>query len=366
MIADSHPKQAERLAALRSYGILDTPREADFDDIVDLASQICGTSISVINLIDADRQWFKAEVGLGVRETPLATSICSHIILEDDFVEIPDTLEDCRTGDNPLCLSEQGLRFYAGALLKTSDGLPIGTLCVLDNEPRKLNDFQKKTLNTLAKQVMRELELRMALQEQDVLRREMDHRVKNSLQTVSSLVRLYKSQAHPDSADAFDAVARKVEAISLLHEELHQTTSNELVPMQRFIHKVVDLLQASAPENVTLEFEADTLEMPSESASGIAMIVSEFVANSIKHAFPDDRDGIIKIVLKSDPALGWTLECCDNGIGVDGVEVAPNKSEGLGLKLINAVVMKLKAKVERDAKEDGYHMVIMPKVELVN
>ncbi len=359
MIADSHPKQAERLVALKSYGILDTPREADFDDIVELASTVCGTAISVVNLIDADRQWFKAEVGLGVRETPLETSICSHIILEDDFVEIPDTLKDNRTGDNPLCLSDQGLRFYAGALLKTSEGLPIGTLCVLDHEPRKLNDFQKKTLNTLAKQVMRELELRMALEEQEVLRREMDHRVKNSLQTVASLVRLYKSKGHPESAEAFDAVARKVEAISLLHEELHQTTSNEMVPMKRFIQKVVDLLQKSAPANVTVEFAGDALEMKSEDASGIAMIVSEFVANSIKHAFPDDREGVIKITLHIDGVAGWRLACHDDGVGSAHENTSTSKVEGLGLKLINAVVSKMHAQTTRGADADGYHMTIV-------
>ena len=98
--ADRHPRQDERLASLWSYGILDTEREADFDDIVELASQVCGTPISVVNLIDRDRQWFKAEVGLGVRETPIESSICAHAILETDFVEIRDTLVDPRMAGN--------------------------------------------------------------------------------------------------------------------------------------------------------------------------------------------------------------------------------------------------------------------------
>ena len=132
MEAKPHPQQSDRLRALYSYDILDTDREKDFDDIVKLAAAVCGTAISVVNLIDSDRQWFKAETGLGVRETPLATSICSHIILEDEFVEIRDTLEDLRMADNPLCCGESGLRFYAGALLMTEQGLPLGTLCVLE------------------------------------------------------------------------------------------------------------------------------------------------------------------------------------------------------------------------------------------
>ena len=138
MEASIRPRQEERLSVLRSYGVLDTPREADFDEIVALASAICETPISVVNIRDAERQWFKAEVGLGVRETPLESSLCSHPILESDFQDVPDTLDDARMCDNPLRLADDGLRFYAGALLMTSGGLPIGTLCVLDTKPRRL------------------------------------------------------------------------------------------------------------------------------------------------------------------------------------------------------------------------------------
>ena len=184
MLAPKHPRQGDRIAALHDYDILDTPKESDFDDIVDLASRLCGTPISVINLIDTDRQWFKAEVGLGVRETPLDTSLCSHAILEKDFMEIPDTLQDQRMQDNGLVVGDPGLRFYAGALLQTPEGLPIGTLCVLDYAPRNLTALQRHALQVLAKQVMTQLELRRALKRKELMRKEMDHRVKNSLASV--------------------------------------------------------------------------------------------------------------------------------------------------------------------------------------
>ena len=137
MKAAPHPQQALRLETLRKYEILDTPRETDFDEIVELASKICNVPISVVNLIDEDRQWFKAEVGIGARETPLVTSICSHVVLSSDFVEINDTHKDPRTADNELCMPADGLRFYAGALLKAKNGMPIGTLCVLDKSCQK-------------------------------------------------------------------------------------------------------------------------------------------------------------------------------------------------------------------------------------
>jgi hypothetical protein len=163
MKASSHPRQEARLAALRGYNILDTPREADFDEIVALASQICEAPISVVNLVDAERQWFKAEVGLGVRETPIETSICAHAILEEAFVEIPDTLQDQRMRGNALCDGEPGLRFYAGAQLQTPDGLPLGTLCVLDYKPRTLTPLQRNAIIVLGRQVMAQLDLRLAL-----------------------------------------------------------------------------------------------------------------------------------------------------------------------------------------------------------
>ncbi|KSB90603.1 hypothetical protein AS593_21740 [Caulobacter vibrioides] len=162
--ADPSEREARRLVALRRYDILDTPREPAFDEIAALAAEICGTPIAVVNLIDEHRQFFKAEVGLGVRETPLETSFCAKAILEDDFLLVPDATRDHRFDGNPLVTGEPHLRFYAGALLKTAEGLPIGTLCVLDTAPKELSPLQQRTLQVLARQVMSQLDLRLSLQ----------------------------------------------------------------------------------------------------------------------------------------------------------------------------------------------------------
>ncbi|MGV1848381.1 MULTISPECIES: PAS domain S-box protein [unclassified Rhizobium] len=160
-----------RLEALARYGIMDSPREKDFDDIAQLASEICGTPIAVVNLIGESRQFFKAEVGLGVRETPFGSSFCAKAILEDEFLMVPDATKDHRFDCNPLVTGDPHLRFYAGAVLKTPDNLPIGTVCVLDYEPRVLNEMQQRTLRVLAKQVMAQLDLRQALQSEANSRR---------------------------------------------------------------------------------------------------------------------------------------------------------------------------------------------------
>ena len=161
------PRDARRLAALACYQIVDTPREASFDELAELAADLCGAPIAVVNLIASHRQFFKAEVGLGVRETPLDNSFCIHALLEDEFLLVPDATQDARFACNPLVTGEPHLRFYAGALLKTADGVPIGTLCVLDYQPRTLTALQQKSLRVLARQVMAQLELRREVIERD-------------------------------------------------------------------------------------------------------------------------------------------------------------------------------------------------------
>ncbi len=157
-------KEQRRLAALESYNVLDTPREQDFDDIAQLASTICGTPIAVVNLIGEDRQFFKAEVGLGVRETPIDSSFCAKAILEQDFMMVADATQDPRFNCNPLVTGQPNIRFYAGALLKSDDDLAIGTVCVLGYEPKQLSEDQKRSLQALARQVMSQLELRRTMQ----------------------------------------------------------------------------------------------------------------------------------------------------------------------------------------------------------
>jgi len=160
-----------RLAVLDSFGILDTPPERSFDDVVRLVGQLLDAPIAAVNLIARDRQWFKSEIGFGRRELPLDNSICRHAMLQQEQMIVPDTLEDARFNCNPLFTAEDGLRFYAGAVLRTREGVPLGTLCVLDKKPRPegLTEEQQFMLTTMAHQVMSQIELRQALTEQESL-----------------------------------------------------------------------------------------------------------------------------------------------------------------------------------------------------
>ena len=162
--------ETERLAALTRYRILDTEAEAQFDDIVQLAAMICGVPISLISLVDEDRQWFKARVGLDATQTARDISACQYAITQDDVTVVPDTYEDPRFDGNPLVTGDPHMRFYAGAPLTTPDGHRIGTLCVLDTMPRELTLQQQFALEVLSRQVITTLDLRLKAMEADDLR----------------------------------------------------------------------------------------------------------------------------------------------------------------------------------------------------
>ena len=160
MKAPKPTNEQARLDALNDYNILDTAPEAAFDDIVKIASFICGTPTAIMSLIDSERQWFKARVGSSDSETPREQAFCAYTILEPKLLEVEDARKDSRFADNPLVTQSPNIRFYAGAPLLTSEGHALGSLCVIDQTPRRLNADQRDCLERLARQVMTVMELR--------------------------------------------------------------------------------------------------------------------------------------------------------------------------------------------------------------
>ena len=182
-----------RLAALIRYHVLDTPVEKQFDDLVKLAGQICQAPIALISLVDRERQWFKAKVGIDASETPRSISACQYTIQQSEVMQVPDTLEDPRFVTNPLVTGDPHMRFYAGAPLITPAGERIGTICVLDTKPRALTPGQIEALEILSHQVMTLLELRFALHQ----KMESEHELKilrdESAQTAKQYQLLFNS-----------------------------------------------------------------------------------------------------------------------------------------------------------------------------
>ena len=154
------PNETARLDALRQYQVLDTPRERAFDELVELAAQICEVPMAAINFIDVERQWTKSSVGAEMTQCARESSFCTHAVMSDDILLVPDTTRDERFRENPFVTGEPRVRFYAGMPLVTPEGLSVGSLCVVDTTPRQLQAAQLQALRVLGRQIVAQLELR--------------------------------------------------------------------------------------------------------------------------------------------------------------------------------------------------------------
>jgi signal transduction histidine kinase len=369
--------ERERLAALATYKILDTPAEPDFDAITQLVAQICETPFAVINLIGEGRQFFKSEVGLGVRETPIATSICAHALLQPGLFVIPDLTADERFADNPLVTAGPGLRFYAGQLLTTDDGFDLGTLCALDTRPRELTPLQQSTLKTLARHVMTLLELRK-VSERDrqliVEQADMNRRLDAAL---TGHHRMSAMVAH-DLRSPLGVVSFGIEMVAAAPDQklaaVAERMRRAVASMQQLIADLLDLEQASAGalrlERTTVpsaELLRDALDTfaPLAEASGIALRVvsggdalvhvdrqriQQVLANLIGNALKvSKRGGAIEIGV-TDDAGSVRLFVRDQGPGISPEDqrrvfdpyftkvVAGAKGTGLGLTISKRII----------------------------
>jgi GAF domain-containing protein len=153
-----------RLAALHRYSILDTSPEQIYDDVTALASLICGTPISLVTLLDADRQWFKATTGINIKETPRSVSFCAHTITTSETLIVKDAQKDPRFMTNPAVTGPPGIRFYAGAPIIEPDGHVLGTVCVIDTAPHAITPIQVAALEALARHAMALMEMRRTIE----------------------------------------------------------------------------------------------------------------------------------------------------------------------------------------------------------
>lgn len=191
-----------RLAAVRHYEILDTPEDGAFERITRIASVVLGVPIAIISIVDSDRIWFKSAHGLdGVGQIDRVPGLCASAILADELYLVRDAKVDPRTLANPLVAGEFGLRFYAAAPLRTSDGYNLGTMCVIDREPRELSDAEGRVLEDLASLVVDELELRLSARRQVRRATELNDDVVQAL-TVTKLH--LQTGSHKDGLAALD------------------------------------------------------------------------------------------------------------------------------------------------------------------
>ena len=240
------PQEAQRLAAVRRYDILDTPPDGAFDRVTRIAARIFAVPISIVSIVDADRIWFKSHHGLEVDEIPRGPGLCASAILHEDPWVLTDAKADPRSLANPLVAGDFGLRFYAGVPLRTRDGHSLGTLCVIDREPRPVTEEQIEQLRDLAAIVMDELELRLSAKrtigELELLFKEVHHRVKNNLQIVASLLALQSRSSPEEVRKYFDESLRRIYSMGRLHERFYEERQIEQIDLTGYLRELLDRL----------------------------------------------------------------------------------------------------------------------------
>lgn len=327
-----------RLKALGEYSILDTLPELEYDDITQLASQICGTSISTISLIDENRQWFKSKVGLGVNETTREISFCGHAIVEPDKIfTVKDSRLDERFQNNPLVIGEPHVIFYTGVPLISPSGFALGTLCVIDDQPKELNQDQLKSLKSLANQVVSLFELRKSKLLLERLTNDLENRnlelekfarvaahdIKSPLNNISGLTELLVSQ-YADKLDA-DGITM-MQMLNVSSETLRELVDGILehskadhigietqsqFDLYKLIRECILLLDNQSKYSFKINFNATIIV-----ANKIALqqILLNLISNAIKY---NDQEKVEIDINFAEDSDYYTFEVTDNGVGID-------------------------------------------------
>lgn len=378
--------ERERLKELRRLKILDSEQEKDFDELVELASIICGVPISLVTLIDADRQWFKSKKGLDVESTHRDVSFCGHAIKGDDIFIIENAVADKRFFDNPLVINEPNIRFYAGMPIKSENGYNLGTLCVIDSKPKKLNGDQVKALKILGGQASKLIELRDKKNELEIKNEKLEslNNLNNRITSIIShdlkgpinSLRAYLNSNYIDAnnpedlSQLFPLVKNNLNSLNELVENLLEwsRSTNDVdftnVKLKDLAFEVCNLFEGNAlDKNIELTCKIkDNISVEADS-SMLRFIMRNLINNAIKFT----ENGFVKIeaeILGTNQVL---IKILDSGVGIssDLLErikledkkistkgTRNEKGTGLGLQLIREFLSVHKAELNIKSEEN--------------
>ncbi len=359
------PVEDARIKSLKKYDILDTPPDGSFDRITKLAAKLLNVPIAIVTLVDTDRIWFKSRYGLDVQQIGRDPGLCASAILSDDFYEVNNALIDPRTLSNPLVASEFGLRFYAAVPLKVRDGHNLGTLCVIDKQPRHLSETQKETLGYLADILIDQLELRLAartaIYHQNQVLSIAAHDLKTPLTALALWVELARNAKNdPEQIEnMLDRIKESGEKMNRLINDLLESASEEAGKIQlRFatiyladvVEKVVTSNEVLARnKNLELHFNIEHNPLVNADEEKLTEIADNLINNAIKYS-SKDKNITITISEKSGRAI---LQVQDEGPGLTDEDkknlfqrfvklsakpTGGESSTGLGLSIVNSLI----------------------------
>lgn len=374
--------ESERLENLESYNILDTLPEEDYDNITKIAAQICETPIALVSLVDSKRQWFKSRYGVDATETPKEYAFCAHAINKplEPFI-INDARIDERFHDNPLVVDQPNVIFYAGIPLTDGESSSVGTLCVIDHQPKSLSESQVETLKVLSKQVVNLLKLRKSnqtlsktLEELKVKNEELEkfaylaaHDLKSPLLNISNLAQIIKQDYKLDIDDAglnmLELIIKSSEDLTSLVDGLlsYNTRDSilnkekEVISLKEFESDLQDnIIKHYKEVNFTLNSSLSEIEV---NKYGFNQIIRELVNNAIRY---NDKNQVNIALNICETASHYRILVQDNGPGIHenyhekifNVFYKLNKYDkfgrtgnGIGLATVKNIIKKLQGEI---------------------
>lgn len=375
--------EALRLENLSTYNILDTEAENDFDQLTQLASDICGTSMSLVSLIESERQWFKSKVGISADETPREFTFCAHAINSpEELLEVCDAREDIRFHDNPLVLEDPNVIFYAGIPLVSKEGYALGTICVADSAPKKLNDFQKGALKTIADQLMRLMELR--LRNDSLIKTNTDleinnteiekfayraaHDLKSPINNITAIVNHIQKGVNVSVKEQLEIVKSSSNKLGVLINDLLQYSKDtrfrkekKKLLIQDIVKDVEDILTYDS-NNFSIKVSSDC-EFFMINETSLRLILRNTFSNTIRYS---DKDNVLIEVILTETPKHYTLEIKDNGPGIPekyfdrifepfeslhSSDKYGKKGNGLGLHGVKSIIDNMNGKVSVNSTE---------------
>ncbi len=379
---------------MRATGLLDSGHEELFDTITDLVTSAFRVPISLITVVDDTRQWFKAKTGIEVSETPRSDAFCTHAIQQpDDLLVVPDAREDPRFADNALVVGRPHIRFYAGAPVRAPDGQPVGTLCVIDTEPRSLGDAERDLLRRAARQVEVLIRARMErdqavgergriASERDALARSVDertqflavaqHKLKTPLAVIAgwgATLQQWDVLSDEERTTGLEAIERSTfELQSQIDDLLDEARANLLehfididtVPLAEFVADQVEDTRYDQEEHPVTITIPDDLSVRAD-RSALRQVLAHLLDNAVKYS---PGGGAIAISTRVDGGR-IHLAVSDQGIGLpDGVDLfqpfqrgdsasAVARGTGLGLYIVRSLVTRMNGTVRTMPSDTG-------------
>ena len=343
--------EAARMSAVKRYDILDTPPDGTFDRVTALAARRFNVPISIISIVDHDRIWFKSHHGLDVKQVGREPGLCASAILSNDPHILPNAATDIRSLANPLVAGEFGLRSYAGVPLRTSDGHNLGTLCVIAKEPRPVDQNQIDDLRDLASVVMDQMELRLSARragdQAKIMAREIDHRVMNSLQFISSMLSM-QSRSGGDGAPQLRIAADRVSAVARVHRHFYTEAAGDTVSCITYLRRLCADLSSILERPIVVE--GDEGEVATTLVQPIGLLVNELVTNAAKH-------GVGEITVSYHTNGARRLAVSNLGEGFPpGFDIG--SSNGLGMKVIRALVQQMSGTIAIRSDKNGARFAV--------